>query len=295
MIQRLCEQQSAISAALHRHRDLLHLEHSPEEWRLLEDLCELLEPFKDATTYLSASQYPSLSAPGPLLAQIRKKLVSDPNHTCSAAIHAVKQAIASDLDTRHQNSDICMLMHKCTLLDPRLKSLAHLREEQQEAMVNSIVNEIVAECIQSTHQPSTSSESIDSGNPEPPRTKKCALEKLLGSTFSSVNPDSSFSVSLNELVRTELSCYKSEPVLGLKEKPLEWWRLHHQSYPNLAKVARKYLGVVATSVPSERLFSTAGKPVNTKRSALDPENIEKLVFLHDNLPAVCLPYKRAHN
>ena len=73
MIQRLCEQQAAIYAVVHNHRDLLHLEHSPEEWRLLEDLCNILEPFRDATTYLSADQYPSLSALSPLLAQIRKK------------------------------------------------------------------------------------------------------------------------------------------------------------------------------------------------------------------------------
>ena len=72
MIQRLCEQQAAIYAVVRSHRDLLHLEHSPEEWRLLEDLCNILEPFKDATTSLSADQYPSLSALSPLLAQIRK-------------------------------------------------------------------------------------------------------------------------------------------------------------------------------------------------------------------------------
>ena len=46
MIHRLCEQQAAIYAVLHSHRDLLHLERSPEEWKLLEDLCEILEPLR---------------------------------------------------------------------------------------------------------------------------------------------------------------------------------------------------------------------------------------------------------
>ena len=75
-----------------------------------------------------------------------------------------------------------------------------------------------------------------------------------------------------------MSRYKSEPVLELKEMPLEWWKSHHQSYPHLANMARKYLGVVATSVPSERLFSTADNIVNAKQSALDPENVESLFF-----------------
>ena len=66
------------------------------------------------------------------------------------------------------------------------------------------------------------------------------------------------------------------------------------SYPHLSKMARKYLGIVATSVPSERLFSVTGNIVNSKRSSLDPSNVEKLVFSHDNSPNVHLPYKRIH-
>ena len=47
---------------LHSRRDLLQLELSPEEWRILEDTTELLEPYKDVTTYLSAESYPTISA-----------------------------------------------------------------------------------------------------------------------------------------------------------------------------------------------------------------------------------------
>ena len=57
-------------------------------------------------------------------------------------------------------------------------------------------------------------------------------------------------------------------------------------------MARQYLGIVATSVPSERLFSVAGMTVNAKRAALDPANVEKLVFLHSNLEMPHLDYKR---
>lgn len=70
----------------------------------------------------------------------------------SVAIRPVKQPIVSDLDTRYQDPDVCMLMNKSTLLDPRLKSLTHLTEEQ-EATVNSLVYETVAcSLLQFLHQ-----------------------------------------------------------------------------------------------------------------------------------------------
>ena len=101
-------------------------------------------------------------------------------------------------------------MNKSTLLDPRLKSLVHLTEG--EATVNSLVNEIVTSCLQSipiSASVSSTTESINDCNDvqlrsPPTKKKKCALEKLLGDAFSSVNPELSLSVSLNEVVLAEL-------------------------------------------------------------------------------------------
>ena len=56
-------------------------------------------------------------------------------------------------------------------------------------------------------------------------------------------------------VQAEISHYKGTPVISLRDKPLQWWSLNKHILPNLAKMAQKYLGIVATSVPSERLFS----------------------------------------
>lgn len=91
--------------------------------------------------------------------------------------------------------------------------MAHLTEEEQEATINSIVEETVTGCLQST--PIATWENNHSTNPL--STKKCALEKLLDDTFSA-NPDSSISLSFYKFVLTERSQYKSEPVLELKEK-----------------------------------------------------------------------------
>ena len=48
----------------------------------------------------------------------------------------------------------------------------------------------------------------------------------------------------------------------------------------------KFLCVPATSAPAERLFSSAGNTQTKKRNRLNCDNLEKLVYLHENWPLV---------
>ncbi|KAK9528502.1 hypothetical protein VZT92_012656 [Zoarces viviparus] len=65
--------------------------------------------------------------------------------------------------------------------------------------------------------------------------------------------------------------------------PLVWWKSNECKYPHIAMMARRYLAVPGTLVPSERVFSTAGDIVTAKRSTLSPENVDILIFLKKNL------------
>ena len=96
MIKKACEQQP---------RDLTHLELSSSEWRLLEDVAEVPEPYKDVTTYLSSDSYPTISALGPLYAAVRAKLIPSDDSSdsgCSAAVKRCKQLLAIDMSARYQ-------------------------------------------------------------------------------------------------------------------------------------------------------------------------------------------------
>ncbi|MGH0187204.1 UNVERIFIED_CONTAM: hypothetical protein FKN15_024023 [Acipenser sinensis] len=75
--------------------------------------------------------------------------------------------------------------------------------------------------------------------------------------------------------------YASETPLNISEDPLIWWKTNQTCFPNLAALAQSMLSIPATSVPSERVFSKSGMPVNKLRS-LKPENVNAIIFLNKN-------------
>ena len=62
-------------------------------------------------------------------------------------------------------------------------------------------------------------------------------------------------------------------------KPLEYWKANETRFPVLSLVARKYLGIPASSAASERFFSQ-GALINTKlRNRLTKPTFEKIICL----------------
>ena len=86
----------------------------------------------------------------------------------------------------------------------------------------------------------------------------------------------------SEKVKRDLSLYKAEHSAELDCDILKWWQSRKLAYPLMSKLVQKRFSMVATSVPSERLFSVAGNVINNRQSSLLPENADKLIFLFEN-------------
>lgn len=74
--------------------------------------------------------------------------------------------------------------------------------------------------------------------------------------------------------------YMAEPEIDIGMDTLLWWKQHEVSYPLLSQCAKRFLGIPATSVPCERIFSSAGSIISQKRASLLPKTAEVLVLLH---------------
>lgn len=60
---------------------------------------------------------------------------------------------------------------------------------------------------------------------------------------------------------------------------VQWWGLNAARYPVWASLARDYLSVMATSVSSERAFSSAGITISKRRNRLQADIVEALQCL----------------
>jgi hypothetical protein len=86
-----------------------------------------------------------------------------------------------------------------------------------------------------------------------------------------------------EKLTKELDEYLNEPNEPEDSNPYLWWNSNQAKYPTIAQVARAHLGIQATSVASERLFSKCGLVVSDRRASLSAQHVEQIVFLSHNM------------
>lgn len=62
-----------------------------------------------------------------------------------------------------------------------------------------------------------------------------------------------------------------------------WFRVNSVLYPRIALMARDYMAITSTSVPSEVAFSRAGATVSKRRARLDDEAVTAICELQSFL------------
>ena len=60
---------------------------------------------------------------------------------------------------------------------------------------------------------------------------------------------------------------------------MDYWRLNASKYSDLSLIARKYLGIPASSASSERFFSQGALIISKIRNRLNKDTFEKIICL----------------
>lgn len=288
MLQRLRENQPAVTSVLLEDANNQALLLAAGEWALLDGLLQLLRALRSAADMFCGSACPSISMLKPvlhmLLSTALRRRDGDPAELLDA-----RRAVAGALEEAYQRpAQLDMFLKVASFLDPRYKRLPFLTAAERAQVEARVLEEAAA--LYQRHTPSAQQPAA--ADDEPPNKKQAlGASSAAPPTGDAANPlavifcQSGAAETQEEFqaqAEEELSNFKAQKVLGLNEDPLRWWSDRALLFPMLPRVLQKYWCVPATSAPAHRLFGPAGNVLWGKRNRLDPEHVDQQVFLYEN-------------
>lgn len=272
MLRRLVEQKTCITNVL-LESDTQNL--SGAQWKLAEELVQLLQPLEEITHIASGENFPTLSQMIPCLYAF--VLFLNENHKPGSA-GQFGEALRDSIKLRFQNLLKSKVALSAMVLDPRYKLLI-LNDDEMLPEVTEAIKAEAKSVANTSLAEDTGSSSVQSTTSENKTDKRSNFWDVL-ETIKQNSLNKNNKVDVYEL---EFDRYIKSGVLERNADILKWWSDNSRNYPNLAVLARKYLSIPATEASSERLFSTAGNILTNKRSSLATENLAHLVYLHEFL------------
>lgn len=284
MFERLLQLRWPISAVLSdrsvtKYSDAKTLDLTNDQWDLIENVLPVLINLKKANTYLCGEKFITLSSVWPIMKILVDYHLKVDNADASI-LQQFKNDLVANINVKFQlNADFTKVPVPTALLasalDPRHKNLNFLSENVKE-----IVFKKISEMAETENSTSTAEEN-ETESPSTPSPKRKKQDK--DDFFAVCDSDSDMKDSETQASsEKEIKFYQSLEVLGRNEDPLSWWQTYEKKLPLLARLARKYLCIPATSVAAERHFSAAGKTVSKTRNRLLPETTDVLLFVSEN-------------
>ncbi|GES99626.1 zinc finger BED domain-containing protein 1-like [Rhizophagus clarus] len=266
------------------------------EWKLLDKLIETLTPIESATQFLGGQKYCMLSLIFSSIQILKFDYTPDPNIS-----------VNSDENNEENNEENLHL----EIEDEFAEYLPLSSDDDINSIINSIKKGIYDALFEYWNIPPNST--LLAGLLDP-RSKTMygwsyelqELAKLLLNAEYEEYKDNDIPIQIYPLSQSQSQSFSSRifgpqihlstdneltqyldnfrtPQASPDTDIFKWWIDNREKFPTLFKVARKYLGILATSVPSERLFSDAGNQITSERNRLKAETVNEILFLKRNM------------
>ena len=256
---------------------------SAEEWDTVKVLIELLEPLRDATNFVGKSKMTTTA----MAVFVVNGLLQHLDNTIGMFQKSLKPAGSEErtsiyltcIEMKSKLTEYRDAVRRsrafavATLLDPssKLRDLDPRCHEEILSYIRSLL--------------------VDVGNNGEDANEITSKSAAGGSSSTGLSSTNYFSRLLasrhpprdqrpQKLPCEELDRYLTAPCSVDNEEPSAWWRREGRwAYPKLANIAKRFLTVCATSIQTERFFSSHHVVQTYKGSRYSTENIEMLMTL----------------
>ena len=229
----------------------------------LQNLNKFLVKMDIYTTTLGGANFITSSIVMPVIKSMCKALKADDEDPFYIA--NLKEIMLKDFRARCAQNIDGKFLCKSSGLDPRFKNLKFLESKEERDKVFDELEMEARELPKKAEALETKSE---------PEEKK----RKLGLDWDESDDDDE-----GDSIKAEVESYRKEAMLDRDRDALLWWRERKNTYPHLARLARKYFCVPATSTHAERVYSGLAITVTKLRMCMTGEHAHMQMFLQDKL------------
>lgn len=266
---------------------------SQDNLDITQEALEILEPIYDVTVEISGEHYVTGSKIIPLAKILLGgySAMSRENQGQNRGTSTVKtqaqlhfrrvfaEALHKNLYHHLAQVEEMDLLRLATICDPRYKKIGFRFPEQASNAVKSLKDEMTR--LENVRV------SASAAQPEsrPQTAKKTAQRKrsFWNAFDQEVERTTTNSAPVDD-IGTEVFKYLKMKNIPREDNPLTWWQeVGKELFPRIYRVAVKYLIIPGSSVPSERVFSSAGTTISAKRCRLAEDIAASQVCIHQNL------------
>ena len=251
------------------------------QWKLIEALGDLLEPFKGVTTDLSASRKVTISTVLPMLFGLWEHCQEqDEDPGLISTIKAeLKRQLADRFHLKVIIQSSCEVLSSA--LDPRFKSLHFLEPNDQSKVYQEVQRRLEllfdkASTDDDLLEPPSKQPCMDNATLPAMKKQPSLLSRLAG------KPVVDKPQAVRNSSKEEWKRYLAAEDCSIDADPLDWWRCNQNSFPAVAQLAKRILCVPASSTESERNFSAAGILTERRRARLGEDSLRAILFLNKN-------------
>ena len=229
---------------------------------LICDLYPILSALEKGITLMGGEKYGTGSSVLPFLFKFNKLLAPDEEDRVYVA--SVKKEIKKYLAENCSKNLNFEALSCASYLDKRYSTLSFLKQDEIRRVKTKIRNEL--DILEVNWRASLT--------PEHSRAKK---KRLLSFDIDDDDDERQSGCQAEK----EMNSFELEGKLVIEDDPLVWWRSRQLKYPLLSQLAKKYLCIMGTSTPAERVFSAMGRVLTKTRMRMSENMFSSLMFLSD--------------